>query len=784
MTSLLSRAFVVVAVPLGGCLILLVLLALRWHGEITDAEKVVTRIRMEVEVGRLVNALQEERGESVAALSRVEAFELRIPAARARTERVAQRVRVLVAEGASLAGAESLRDTFARQQRLVAGLRRDADEGTLSPLEAMEGYTLAVRLILDETERFTAVGLPTPELAELADVYRRLLLYKERAARDRGFGAALLGSSGQRPELRKLYRRNQVLGEELLRELETAKAGSLDQETFARIPPPGAAEEVLRRLREQLADPERAAERDESAAVAWFDAASRRLNELQAATEEVAVELQSSAAHLAQAARRRYAVLLFAAFASLLAVAWLSRIASQQLVSHLESEQRQAHRIQFLAHHDVLTELPNRQRFEELLEARRLSAAAEKRLLALHLIDLEDFSRINRIWGHRTGDAVLREVARRLGHLAHGGIVLGRLYGDQFGLVQPLSGGREEAERTALALLATFEQPVSFEERLVAVRARIGVTLYPPDGNTTEVLLRNADLARQHVQEGGKYTFYVAEMYETYAARRILMDELRGADVSRDFVVHYQPKLDTATNRVQGAEALVRWRRAGELVTPSHFIHEAEQSGAIVAIGRWVFRQACEQVRTWIDQGIEPPILAVNLSAVQLMQADLVQSLSETLRATGIDPRRIELEITESVLTEDLKDTSERLSELRHLGIALAIDDFGTGHSSFTYLKHFPVTTIKIDQSFVSELGTSNQSEVIVDTVIQLARNLGLHVVAEGVETAEQLRMLREKACDEVQGFLLSRPLSAEAMTALLHAQDRPAPGLPAEPRV
>jgi diguanylate cyclase (GGDEF)-like protein len=767
--SLLSRAAAVVAVPLCGCLVLVLLLALRWHGELDGAEKVVTRLSVEVEVGRLLNALQDERGESVAALAEVKAFQPRVPIARAHTDDAARVVNALLDKAESLAGAESFRETFARQQRLVEGLRRDADAGTLSPLEAMEEYTLAIRLVLDETERFTAVGLPTPALAELADVYRRLVLYKERAARDRGFGAALLGSSPS-PELQDVYLRNLALHEAVQGELETASPGSLDHELFQRIPSPLDTEQAFQRFRKQLADPQRVLERDEVAAVTWYDLVSRQLAEMQVALEEIAEELESSTAVLEQDARRRFIVLLSVAFLSLSVIAWLSRLLSQQLVSHLEAERKQALRIQFMARHDVLTDLPNRQHFEELLEAFRLSAAAEKRLLAVHLIDLEDFARINRIWGHRTGDAVLREVARRLARVARGKIVLGRLYGDQFGLVQPISGGREEAERTAQALLATFEQPVHFEQRLVSVRARIGVTLYPPDGDTTEVLLRNADLARQHVVEGGKYTFYVAEMYETYAARRLLMDALRSSDVARDFVVYYQPKLDTSTSRIRGAEALVRWRRDGQLVAPGEFIREAERSGAIVTIGSWVFRQACEQVKTWIGQGIEAPVLAVNLSAVQLMQADLVQSLSQTLESTGIDPRCIELEITESVLTEDLKVTSERLHELRRLGLALAIDDFGTGHSSFTYLRHFPVTTIKIDQTFVRELGKSSQSEVIVDTVIQLARSLGLHVVAEGVETPEQLRMLRDKACDEVQGYLLARPLSAEAMTALLQA--------------
>lgn len=781
MSSLLSRAAVVIAVPLCGCLVLAVFLALEWRHDLAQAEEVATRAALEIDLGRLVNALQAERGASIAAAVGVEAFGDLLPEARAETDKVQGRARDLLGKAEPLAGALVAGSLLREQKETLSELRRRVDARDIGVLELMEGYTSVIRATLDESDAFAAMGQPIPDLAELADVYRRLLIYKERAARERGFGAALLGVQGESPKIREYYRRNRILHEEVRRELLDSTPGSLDRRMLERMAP-SAEPQRLRELRERLDDSSRLVERDEKAALAWFEETGRQIEAQQRTLDELAREIHERASRLARHAQERFVLLLSSIVVAFAALLWLSRTLSKQLVTHLEAEQRHARRARYLASHDPMTELPNRVTFEEELEVERVRAAAERRVLALHVIDIEDFSRINRVWGNRTGDAVLIAVARRLAEVTKGRGRLGRLYGDQFGLVQPLRAGRDEAGELAREMLASFEPPVHFEERLVPVRARIGITLYPPDGETTEVLLRNADLARQHVAEGGRYVFYVAEMYETYLASRMLMDALRSADVAADFVVHYQPKVDTATSRVHGVEALVRWKRDGQLWSPGSFIREAEQSGAIVPIGLWVFTQACEQVKAWKALGLEPPVIAVNLSAVQLMQANLVDSLADVLEETGIDPHYLELEITESVLTEDLEDTSERLSALRKLGIALAIDDFGTGHSSFTYLRHFPVTTIKIDQSFVGELGQSAESEVIVDAVIQLARSLHLRVVAEGVETPQQLQMLREKACDEVQGHLLSRPLPAEDMTKLLRAQDRPAGGAHGHP--
>lgn len=770
-SSLLNRAALVVAAPLSGCVLLAALLAGEWRGELQEAENVVVRTQLEVDIGRLVHALQAERGVAAAAAARVDGLGSRLPGCRAVTDELKGRLKHRLGESGELENIDTLRDVVQRMEHKLAGARRRNDAQELEPLDVLSEYSDVIRVVFDETERFAAVALPTRELAERADLYRRLLVFKELFSRERALGAVLLGTAGPKPEILDAYERNLLLQEEGLRELELSNAGSLDRRVYDQLLEEEPFDGERRRLRAALESREQGRAPSDEVALGWFERASRRSDHQQRTLERLVQGISGEAERLAESARRSFITLLSVVAALLVVLLWGSRVLSKQLIMHLEAEQRHAARVRYLARHDPLTELPNRPTFHELLEEARKRAAAAQGFLALHLIDIEDFARINRVWGQKTGDWVLVSVARRLRKIASANGVLGRLYGDQFGLIQPSIEGKEDAKRLAAEILASFSEPIAFEQRLVPVRARLGITLFPPDGETAEELLRNADLARQHVLEGGRYRFYVAEMYERYLASRTLADALRSSNVQEDFVVQYQPKIEVATNRVQGVEALVRWKRGQELLAPGAFIREAEQSGVIVSIGQWVFRQACEQVRIWSAAGIEPPVVAVNLSAVQLMQADLVESLAEILRASGVDPRSLELEITESVLTEDLKDATERLEALRALGLSLAIDDFGTGHSSFTYLQRFPVTTIKIDRSFVADLDTSHESEVIVDTVIGLAKSLDMRVVAEGVETERQLEMLREKECDEAQGFLVSRPLFADEVTDVLRAR-------------
>lgn len=773
MKSLVVRSALTIALPLFACLLLGLLLGLEWRNQELEAERIGTRAELQILLGRSVHELQMERALSTALVAGVDLFSERLVESRTRTDQlVTEVVRALEDPGAL--GRQRVSEGISRATRdAISGLprvRRAVDAGQLDPLGVLNAYTVIITRLIELTEPLTSAYL-RPELASDLEVYQRLVIYKERSSRERGFGAALLGTPGADRKILELYRRSAALREEALREIQLAAPESLNRKVYeALAEAPYEAE--LEEFRRRLADYAQLAMKDEAAAVAWFEASSRRAEYLRGILEAQAGAIRRSASDLKHDARVRFYGLVSLLATLLVVLAWVTSHLSRLLVSHLEAEQRHAQRVRHLARHDLLTDLPNRYYFEEILDEARLRASREKKLLALHLVDLVDFSQVNRVWGTQAGDGVLKAIARRLRARVEAESRVGRLYGDQFGVIQPLAGGREGAEELARELLAEFDHPVELETRLIQVRGRIGITLFPPDGRTTEVLLRNADLARQHVVHGGEYRFYVAEMYERYLASKRLADALRHSVVADEFTVRYQPKLNLSSNRITGVEALVRWHHPERgLLEPDEFMQEAETSGAIVGIGSHVFESACSQVRAWIAAGLDPPTVAVNLSAVQLKQADLVDVLANTLKRTGVDARYVELEITESVLMEDSPDTLSTLQSLRKLGVHLAIDDFGTGHSSLTYLLRFPVNTLKIDQSFIADLKVSRESEIIVDAVIRLARSLDLHVVAEGVETRVQLEILRQKGCDEVQGYLVARPLTAVEMTRLLEGQ-------------
>lgn len=772
MKSLVLRSGLTIALPLSACLVLGGLLGSEWHEQQAQAEYTATRAELQILLGRSVHALQLERGLSTVLVAGVEVFAPRLPAARMDTDRLTREVEQRLADpedyGRRRLGKALLSSAREALSRLPE-VRRAVDAGRLEPLDVLEQYTAIITRLIE-----LAGPLGSPGISELAtelEVYQRLMIYKERASRERGFGAAVLAGREADEKLFELYRRTVILREEALREIALAGPGTPNRRVYEAVNEAPYEEEV-ERLRSRLEGLARIGETDEEAAVEWFDASTRRKDHLQDILDSLANDIRETATRLEHRAKARFVGLVSLLGVLLVVLAWVTNHLSRQLVVHLEAEQRHARRVRHLARHDLLTDLPNRYYFEELLDEARRRASREKKFLALHLVDLVDFSQVNRVWGNQAGDGVLKTVARRLqARVGRDGSV-GRLYGDQFGAIQPLSGGREEAEALARDLLKEFQRPVEVDTRLIQVRARIGITLYPPDGRSNEELLRNADLARQHVVHGGEFRFYVAEMYERYLASKDIADALRHSVVEDEFSVRYQPKLNLTTNRITGVEALVRWRHPERgILEPDEFMREAETSGAIVGIGSYVFEKACNQVRAWLTAGLDPPVMSVNLSAVQLKQADLIEGLAKTLERTGVDARYVELEITESVLMEDSPGTLNTLQSLRRLGVHLAIDDFGTGHSSLTYLLRFPVNTLKIDQSFIADLKFSRESEVIVEALIRLARSLDLHVVAEGVESRVQLEILREKGCDEVQGYLVARPLSADEMTRMLERQ-------------
>jgi diguanylate cyclase (GGDEF)-like protein len=417
-----------------------------------------------------------------------------------------------------------------------------------------------------------------------------------------------------------------------------------------------------------------------------------------------------------------------------------------------------------LAHFDALTGLPNRLLFLDRLSQTMAQAHRNERLVAVMLLDLDRFKAINDTLGHTMGDLLLKSVAERLVGCVREDDTVARLGGDEFTIMLPEIHHIQGAATVAQKILDALAQPFFLDGHELFVGVSIGIVLYPFDEDLN-VLLRNADIAMYEAKQhgGNAYQFYTAEMNTATLERLSLEGALRRALARGEFELHYQPQVDLARGEIVGVEALLRWRHPDlGLLGPMEFIPLAEENGLIVPIGEWVLRTACAQVRAWQEAGLRPIRVAVNLSVRQFYQKDLVEIVARILEQTGVDSRYIEFEITESCLMQNTQAMVALLTELNRLGVRFSIDDFGTGYSSLAYLKRFPIDTLKIDRSFVCDIGTDPDDAAIVKAIIALAHSLEMRVVAEGVETPEQLHFLRTHGCDEIQGYLISRPLPAD----------------------
>ena len=427
--------------------------------------------------------------------------------------------------------------------------------------------------------------------------------------------------------------------------------------------------------------------------------------------------------------------------------------------------------VKFVAMHDSLTGLPNRVMFNKRLEQALAQAQRHERGLAVMFIDLDRFKIINDTLGHESGDVLLRDVAQRLTDQLRLGDMVARLGGDEFVVllddVGDVVGVGVVADKIIGALAASFK----IAEREVHVSGSIGIATYPADAQDMRTLMKYADIAMYRAKEQGRNTFqfYSDQINVNSLERLTLESRLRGALGRDEFVVHYQPIVESKSGAIVGMEALVRWQhRDGELLAPGQFIGIAEDTGLIVPIGQWVLQTACEQQCKWLALGLPPLRMAVNLSPRQFVHRSLVEDVVRVLEATGIDGRCLELEITESIVMHNAERATVLLAQLKERGVRIAIDDFGTGYSSLAYLKRFPIDTLKIDRSFVAEVPGDRGDTAITLAVIAMAHSLDLNVVAEGVETIAQLEFLREHGCEEMQGYYFSKPLSASDATAFL----------------
>jgi diguanylate cyclase (GGDEF)-like protein/PAS domain S-box-containing protein len=428
-------------------------------------------------------------------------------------------------------------------------------------------------------------------------------------------------------------------------------------------------------------------------------------------------------------------------------------------------------RLKQLAHFDSLTDLPNRVQFIERLEQAMADADRHERLLGVVFLDLDRFKYINDSLGHGKGDILLREVAMRLSGVVRRGDTVARLSGDEFALVLADMGHVDDAIHVAQKILDVFHQPFRVAGHDLSVTASLGITLYPFDDRGADDLLRNADVAMYRAKESGKnnYQFYVAEMTTTVSERLTLENDLRSALERGEFSLNYQPIADCRSGTIVGMEALLRWKHPERgMISPAQFIPLAEETGYIIPIGEWVLRTACEQCRRWQKMGYPSLYVAVNLSSRQFHQKDLPASIYQILQDTGLNPASLGLELTEGLIMQQAEASVNTLRELKAMDIRISIDDFGTGYSSLSYLKRFPIDVLKIDQSFVHDIPKDKDDAAIASTIITMAHSLGLRVVAEGVETVEQLKFMREHDCDALQGYYLSKPLPPEQFADFL----------------
>lgn len=425
----------------------------------------------------------------------------------------------------------------------------------------------------------------------------------------------------------------------------------------------------------------------------------------------------------------------------------------------------------YLAHHDPLTGLANRILLEERLAQSLSLAQRQKQLVALMFIDLDRFKVINDTLGHDVGDQLLMLMATRLKDSVRDGDTAARLGGDEFILLLHNVEGEGAAAQIAEKIIDLMSKPFKLGDNEIFITVSIGVSLYPDNGSDRQSLLKFSDIAmyRAKSQGGNCFLFYRPELNARTLERLTMESRLQRAIERDELILHYQPSIDIKTGRIQCAEALVRWESPDYgLVSPADFIPLAEESGAIVQIGEWVLNRACSQIAEWRSQGVQVVPISVNMSARQFMQRGLDKIVEKALNASGIEGKALYLEITEQMVMDNVEASIETMHLIRALGVKLAIDDFGTGYSSLSYLKRFPLDILKIDQSFFCDIVSDRSDRAIVSIIINMARALGMGVIAEGVETQEQLEMLSREGCDSYQGYYFSRPVLAADFVQLL----------------
>jgi diguanylate cyclase (GGDEF)-like protein len=467
------------------------------------------------------------------------------------------------------------------------------------------------------------------------------------------------------------------------------------------------------------------------------------------------------------------AMIVAMAFGATLLLSGLAAYLIRQILRDVSAARATAVKITHSAEHDFLTGLPNRMLLNDRIGQSIAAAQRHQTKIAVLFLDLDGFKHINDSLGHQTGDKLLQSIAMRLIGCVRASDTVSRQGGDEFVVLLPEMPRSEDAAVAAKKMLQTVAEAHFIDQHDLHITTSIGLSVYPDDGLDADTLIKNADTAMYQAKENGRarYRFFTPAMNVRAVERQSIEEGLRRALERHEFALHYQPKIDLKTGAITGAEALLRWTHPTRgSIPPVQFIPVAEDCGLILPIGAWVFHEACDQARAWVDAGLPLMTMAVNVSAIEFRNENFLENLFAILAETGFDPRSLEIELTESVLMKHAEPAASILHALRQKGVQVAIDDFGTGYSSLGYLRKFPVDALKIDQSFVRQISAAAEDTAIVAAVISMARSLKLRVVAEGVENLEELEFLRDHQCDEAQGYYFSRPVPAEQFANLLRA--------------
>ena len=443
-----------------------------------------------------------------------------------------------------------------------------------------------------------------------------------------------------------------------------------------------------------------------------------------------------------------------------------------------DRKQAESH-IRYMALHDTLTGLPNRALLQDRLSQCIALAARNQQRVAVLMLDLDHFKNVNDSLGHHIGDRFLQTIAARLRESLRDSDIVARLGGDEFVICLPAVAGHSDIDQVAAKLLKNLSEPCQIDGHEIQTTASIGVAQYPDDGENAESLLQIADVAMYQAKKKmrGTHFFFTPELTEATRFRQKLETSLRRALHQGEFVLHYQPLVSTDLQTITAVEALLRWRHPEQgMILPAHFLPQLEELGLMVEVGRWVLETACRQNVEWQKQGLPPVRVAVNLSPQQFYRDDIVATVRNVLADTGLDPKWLELELTESLTLDDTETTIQIMRDLKALGVSLSLDDFGTGWSSLSYLRRFHLDRIKIDRSFLRDIASQPAAEAVVKTILTLGRNLGLSCVAEGVENRQQLDYLQKQHCGEIQGFLYSPAVAAADCASLLRSMQHGAP--------